>query len=274
MLGRDLTDIFSSTYAITAWDLAELDITRAEETRQKIAGLNPRFIVNCAAYTDVDGCESRLEQAFAVNAAGVRNLALAALGVGARLVHLSTDYVFDGGSQTPYKPDDPPAPLNVYGRSKLQGEILLRESGADFLIVRTAWLYGPRGKNFVEAILRQAEAGRDLRVVNDQRGSPTFTRDLAGAIRNLIAAGAAGTFHATNAGSCTWYEFAREILDQRKLNAVKIQPIPSDALGRSAKRPAFSILDCSGYETTCGKRMRSWKEGLRDYFLFRENIVC
>ena len=273
MLGRDLVEIFSPCYEVTGWDLPDLDITRAEETRGKIAGLRPRFIINCAAYTDVDGCESRADLAWAVNAGGVRNLAAAALAVRARLVHLSTDYVFDGASRTPYRPDDPPSPLNAYGRSKLQGEMLLRDSGADHLIVRTAWLYGPRGKNFVEAILRQAEAGRGLRVVNDQKGSPTFTRDLSGAIRDLLEAGAGGTFHVTNAGACTWFEFAREIVQQQEMNAVKIQPIPSEELGRSAKRPAFSVLDCSRYETTCGKKMRSWKEGLREYFLFRGNTA-
>ena len=266
MLGRDLVEIFFPFYEVEGWDLRELDITRPEETREKIARLQPRIIVNCAAYTDVDGCESRENLAFAVNAEGVRNLALAARSVEAKLVHLSTDYVFNGGSRIPYKPDDPPSPLNVYGRSKLHGEILLRNSGAPYLIVRTAWLYGRGGKNFVAAILRQAEEGEDLRVVNDQRGSPTFTRDLSRAIRDLLEAGAGGIYHVTSADSCTWYEFAREILKQKAMSAVKIQPISSEELRRTAKRPAFSVLDCTRYEITCGKKMRPWKDGLQDYF--------
>jgi dTDP-4-dehydrorhamnose reductase len=273
MLGRDLVDIFSSTHEVTAWDLPEIDITRAEETRGKVAAFRPQVIVNCAAYTDVDGCESREDLAFAVNAEGVRNLGAAARQAKARLVHLSTDYVFDGASGKPYAPDDPPSPLNVYGRSKLQGENLLKDSGADHLIVRTAWLYGPRGRNFVEAILRQAEAGKDLKVVDDQRGSPTFTRDLSRAIRDLLEAGAGGVFHATNSGSCTWYDFAREILNQRALKNVKVEPIPSERLGRPASRPAFSVLDCSAYERLCGKKMRPWEDGLRDYFTFREETA-
>jgi len=269
MLGRDLVEILSPSYEVMAWDLPDLDITRAEEAQEKIAHLLPRGIINCAAYTDVDGCESQAGLAFAVNSEGVRNLALAASAVQARLIHLSTDYVFDGASQRPYKTDDPPSPLNIYGRSKHQGEILLRDSGVDHLIVRTAWLYGPRGKNFVEAILRQAEAGKELRVVDDQQGSPTFTRDLCSAIRDLLEGGAEGVFHVTNSGSCTWYEFALEILKQKGMSAIKVHPISAEELGRPAKRPAFSLLDCSRYEKVSGKIMRPWKEGLRDYFLFR-----
>ncbi len=270
MLGRDLVETLSSSWEVTGWDLQELDITRGEETEERIAGLRPRFIINCAAYTDVDGCESKADLAFAVNAEGVRNLALAALALKARVVHFSTDYVFDGASKIPYKPDDPPSPLNVYGRSKLQGETLLRESGADFLIVRTAWLYGARGNNFVEAILRQAQAGKELRVVDDQQGSPTFTRDLSCAIRDLLEAEANGVFHVTNSGSCTWYEFARKILEEGGLSTVKVHPISAEELGRPARRPAFSILDCSRYETVSGKKIRPWREGLRGYFLSRE----
>ena len=217
----------------------------------------------------MDGSESHSELAFAVNAEGVRNLALAARSVRARLVHLSTDYVFDGALRRPYLESDPPRPLNVYGRSKLEGEILLRESGADYLIIRTAWLYGPRGKNFVEAILQQAEAGRELRVVDDQRGSPTFTRDLSLAIRDLLPGQETGIFHVSNSGSCTWYEFAKEILAQKGIHSIKVHPISTDDLRRPAKRPAFSILDTSRYEQVTGKKMRPWKEGLRDYFQFR-----
>jgi dTDP-4-dehydrorhamnose reductase len=271
MLGRDLAEILGSAGEVTAWDLPELDITRAGETREKIVGLGPGIIINCAAFTDVDGCESRPDFAFAVNAEGVRNLALAALPLKAILVHLSTDYVFSGDSSRPYRPDDLPAPRNTYGRSKLQGEVFLRESGADHLLVRTAWLYGPRGRNFVEAILRQAEAGKELRVVDDQKGSPTFTRDLSSAIRDLLAAGVRGVFHLTNSDSCTWHGFALEILRQKRIENVKIRAISSEELGRPARRPAFSVLDCSRYEEACGKKMRPWREGLEEYFSFREN---
>ncbi len=269
MLGRDLVEILSSSYDVIGWDLADLDITRAQEARDKIARLQPRFVINCAAYTDVDGCESHSDLAFAVNSEGVRNLAMAAMAVQARLIHLSTDYVFDGASQRPYRENDPPFPLNIYGRSKLQGEILLRESGADYLNVRTAWLYGPRGKNFVEAILRQAVTGKELRVVDDQKGTPTFTRDLSFALRDLLEVHGTGVFHVTNSGSCTWYEFAKEILKQKGIKTIKVHPISAEELGRPAKRPALSLLDCSRYERVTGKKMRPWIEGLRDYFLLR-----
>ena len=269
MLGRDLVEILPPSYEVIGWDLQDLDVTRAEQTNEKIARLHPRFIINCAAYTDVDACETKSGLAFAVNSEGVRNLAIAALAIQARLIHLSTDYVFDGASQRPYQENDPPFPLNLYGQSKLRGEILLRESGADHLIVRTAWLYGPRGRNFVEAILRQAEAGKELRVVDDQQGSPTFTRDLSLAIRDLLGCGESGIFHVTNSGSCTWCDFAREILKQKGIGAIKVHPISTEELGRPAKRPNFSLLDCSRYERVAGKKMRPWKEGLRDYFLFR-----
>jgi len=267
MLGRDLVEILSSSKEVIGWDIQELDITRREETREKIARLQPRFIINCAALTDVDGCETSRDLAFAVNSEGVRNLAVAALSVQARLVHLSTDYVFDGASRRPYREEDPPAPLNVYGWSKHRGEVFLQESGVDHLIVRTAWLYGRRGKNFVEAILQQAEAGKELRVVADQQGSPTFTRDLSAAIRDLMAAGAKGIFHVTNSGSCTWYEFAREILERKGMGGIKVLPISAEELRRPAKRPAFSLLDCSRYEKVSGEKMRPWVQALQDYFL-------
>ena len=270
MLGQDLVEILSSSYEVTGWDLSNLDITRSKETRDKVGRLQPRVIVNCAAFTDVDGCESRADLAFAVNSDGVRNLALAASAVHARLIHLSTDYVFDGASQRPYKPEDPPSPLNIYGRSKLQGEDFLRDSAGDHLIVRTAWLYGLRGKNFVEAILRQAEAGKELRVVDDQRGSPTFTRDLSLAIRDLLSVEESGIFHVTNSGSCTWYEFAQEVLKQKRMMAIKVHPISAEELGRPAKRPVFSVLDCTRYEKRIGKTLRPWKDGLRDYLQLRE----
>jgi dTDP-4-dehydrorhamnose reductase len=266
MLGHDLIETLASQNDVAGWDLADLDITRKRETIDKICGFNPRTIVNCAAYTDVDGCEAKREQAFAVNAEGAKNVALASAAVQARLVHLSTDYIFDGTAQKPYTEDAHPNPLNVYGRSKLQGETYIREISRDHLIVRTAWLYGHNGKNFVETILRQAQSGNELRVVNDQKGSPTFTRDLSGAIRDLLSYSESGTFHVTNSGACTWYEFAVEILRLKGLNHVNIHPLSSDDLNRPAKRPPYSILDCSRYERVTGKKVPPWKESLGKYF--------
>jgi dTDP-4-dehydrorhamnose reductase len=266
MLGNDLVEILSIQNEVIGWDLAELDITRARQTIEQIHPIHPQIIINCAAYTNVDGCETQKDQAFRVNAEGAKNLALASAATKARLVHLSTDYIFDGAADKPYTENAPPNPLNIYGQSKLQGEIYIREIWKDHLIIRTAWLYGANGNNFVKAISRQAEGGNDLRVVNDQRGSPTFTRDLGGAIRDLLTAGEKGTFHVTNSGSCTWFEFALEILRAKGLTDKVVYPISSQDLGRPAKRPLYSVLDCSRYEGATGKKMRPWLEGLRDYF--------
>jgi len=184
----------------------------------------------------------------------------------ARLIHLSTDYVFDGTAETPYKEDARPNPISVYGQSKLQGEIHIREIGGDYLIIRTAWLYGPRGRNFVEAILSQAEQGKEIRVVDDQRGAPTFTRDLSRAIKGLLSIREQGIFHVTNSGSCTWFEFTLRILEESGFKETKVRPISSKELGRPAKRPPYSILDISRYERSSGDKMRYWQEALKDYF--------
>lgn len=267
MLGHDLVEVLASQNEVIGWDLADLNITHEHQTIDQIRRLHPRVVINCAAYTNVDGCETQKDQAFGVNAEGARNVALASAAAQARLVHLSTDYIFDGAAQAPYTEDAPAQPLNVYGQSKLLGERYIREVWKDHLIIRTAWLYGHNGKNFVEAILRQALSGNELRVVNDQRGSPTFTRDLSGAIRDLLSSSENGTFHVTNSGACTWYAFALEILGRKGLNQVKVHPISSDDLNRPAKRPGYSILDCSRYERVTGKKMPPWKTSLRKYFL-------
>jgi dTDP-4-dehydrorhamnose reductase len=259
-------ETFAPANETIGWDLADLDITREQETIDKIHRFSPQVIINCAAYTDVDGCETHRDQAFQVNGEGPKNLALASAATKARLVHLSTDYLFDGSDHAPYAEGALPNPLNVYGHSKLQGENHIREIWKDHLIIRTAWLYGSKGKNFVEAILRQARSGNVLRVVNDQRGSPTFTRDLSGAIRNLLSFSEMGTFHVTNSGACTWYEFAVEILRVKGLNDIKIYPISSEELNRPAKRPANSVMDCSRYEKVMGTKMPLWTEGLQKYF--------
>lgn len=269
MLGQDLVKILAPEFEIIPWDLAEIDITGERETMEKIMNLRPQAIINCAAYTNVDQCETHREQAFLVNAEGTKHVALASYRVNARFVHLSTDYVFDGTASTPYQEVDPPNPTSVYGQSKLQGEIYIRQSGGDHLIIRTAWLYGPRGRNFVEAILGQAAEGRQIRVVNDQQGSPTFTQDLSRAIKGLLPMTEQGIFHLTNSGSCTWHEFALRILEEGGFQGTEVRPISSNELGRSAKRPAYSILDNSRYEQVSGNHMRSWQGALKEYFLSR-----
>ena len=266
MLGQDLVKILAPEYEIIPWDLAEIDITREKETLEKIVKVHPQVIINCAAYTNVDQCETHRDQAFLVNAEGTKHVALASYTVKARFVHLSTDYVFDGTASIPYREDNSPNPMSVYGQSKLQGEIYVRQIGGDHLIIRTAWLYGPRGKNFVEAILSQAAEGKQIRVVNDQQGSPTFTRDLSQAIKRLLPITEQGIFHLTNSGSCTWFEFALHILEESGFKGNEVRPISSKELGRPAKRPAYSILDNSRYEQISENKMRSWQEALKEYF--------
>ncbi len=269
MLGQDLVEIFTAECEMIGWDFAEIDITREQETVEKIRKIRPHTIINCAAYTNVDGCETHRDRAFLVNAEGAKHVALASTAAKARLIHLSTDYVFDGTGTIPYEENSPPNPLSVYGKSKLQGEIYVRQFGEDPLIIRTAWLYGPRGKNFVEAILAQAATRKQIRVVNDQKGSPTFTKDLSQAVKILMKKSEGGIFHVTNSGSCTWHEFALRILVEKGLGHISVLPISSDELGRPASRPAYSILNCSRYEQISGKAMRPWPEALHDYFCFQ-----
>jgi dTDP-4-dehydrorhamnose reductase len=190
---------------------------------------------------------------------------LACRVTGASMIHLSTDYVFDGALPRPYREEDVPHPLGVYGASKLQGEQYIQEKLKHYLIIRTAWLYGHHGKNFVKAILNLARDKGELRVVNDKQGSPTFTRDLSGAIGRLIEAGTEGLIHVTNSDSCTWFEFAREILHERGLGDIRVIPISSAELNRPAKRPSNSILDCSRYGRLIGEGLRPWRDALREY---------
>jgi len=269
MLGQDLVPLLSSTYEVIARDIQDFDITDAQRVEEEILRLKPQVVINAAAYTDVDGCESNQELAFSVNAGGAGNIAHACTLVKAKMIHLSTDYVFDGSSSRPYQEDDAPNPLNIYGLSKWQGEIRIQNSSAPYLIIRTQWLYGAHGKNFVDTIIRAAEKEKELRVVDDQKGSPTYTKDLSWAIKELLEKDGQGIFHVANSEACTWFEFAREILREMKFNQVHLIPIRSSELTRPARRPANSVLNCQKFERLTGKRLRPWKEALRDYLASR-----
>jgi dTDP-4-dehydrorhamnose reductase len=268
MLGRDLMGILHSSFSkdeIIGWDIDEMDIQKEDESVTKIEKLRPEIVIHIAAYTDVDGCESDKERAFAVNAEGTRHVALAASKCHAKMVYLSTDYVFDGEKREPYLENDSPHPLNVYGHSKLKGEQYVQEWVKDSLIIRTQWLYGPFGKNFVDSILRQAREKGALSIVNDQIGSPTYTADLAKAISGLIRLDARGIFHVANRDLCSWYTFGRAILKLSGVNRVKVVPISSKELGRPAARPSYSVLNCQKFEKETGLTMRPWSEALKDY---------
>ena len=250
---------------VTAPSESQADVTSASVV-DVIARAEPDVVIHTAAYTDVDGAEAHPDLAFAVNARGSRHVAEGAARVGARLIAVSTDYVYDGAKPTPYREDDATAPLGVYGRSKLEGEREMLKVLDGTLILRTAWLYG-RGKNFVETILRLAAERDELRVVDDQVGSPTSASDLASAIVSLLAKPCAGVYHAVNSGTCSWYVFAREILALSGLER-RVVPISSAELKRPAPRPANSVLDCSKLRSL-GITMRPWREALVDYLRAR-----
>ena len=265
MLGFDLMAQLHVDHHVIGKDIREVDITSYEACRQAILDVKPDLVVNAAAFTDVDACESRREDCFAVNARGVGHLALICRDRGIKLVHFSTDYVFSGCGNAPYREEDPCEPLNVYGLSKLESEKRLQGSGCDFLLIRTAWLYGKNGKNFVKAILAKASTDRVLKVVDDQRGCPTFSADLSESVQFLIEGGHRGIFHVTNSGQCSWYEFACEILTTAGIRNVEVRPISSERLARPAHRSPYSVLDCEKYTQATGHAPRHWKDALAAY---------
>ena len=271
MLGRDLVDTLRFSFRtdqdweVLGWDIDEIDIQEENTTFTKIESIQPQIVINVAAYTDVDGCESNEEKAFAVNAEGMRHVALGASKCGAKVVYMSTDYVFDGEKKEPYLEEDPPHPLNVYGRSKLKGEQYVQELVEDSLIVRSQWLYGKHGKNFVNTILREAREKRVVSIVDDQIGSPTYTVDLATAISTLIQRRAHGIFHVVNSDSCTWFAFGQAILKLSGMPEVKVIPISSKELGRPAARPLYSVLSTQKLKREISMTLRPWSQALREY---------
>ncbi len=275
MLGGDLMGVLLSSFPndeILGWDIEEIDIQKEEDTVFKVEELRPHVVIHIAAYTDVDGCESNKEKAFAVNAEGTKHVALGASSCQAKMIYLSTDYVFDGKKKEPYLESDPPHPISVYGHSKWRGEQYVQEWVEDFLIIRTQWLYGRYGKNFVTSILRQAGEKRALSIVNDQIGSPTYTADLAKAISTLIQFGVRGIFHVANSDFCTWYTFGQTILKLSGMNEVRVIPISSEELARPAQRPLYSVLNCQKLKEETGLTLRPWSEALKEYlFTYRQS---
>ncbi len=265
MLGTDLMATLGRGHDVTGKDVEDFDIASPSECGDVVRGSGADMVINAAAYTNVDGCETEEAVSLSVNAEGVKNVALACRKSGATLVHFSTDYVFDGTKRTPYREDDPCCPINAYGRSKLKGEEYLREFSNDYLLIRTSWLFGEHGKNFVKAIVKRAEETGVLDVVDDQTGSPTYTVDLAAAVRMLIEEGHRGVFHVTNRGTCTWYQFALKILDYTGMKGVTITPIRSAQLGRCAPRPAYSVLSCRKFADATRRTMRFWQIALEEY---------
>jgi len=274
MLGTHLMKLLSELDVQSAgMDIQEVDISRISSVLEAVDSKRPRTIINCAAITDVDGCETEPERAFSVNARGPENLAKACLKFGCSMLHVSTDYVFDGLKDSPYREDDPISPLGIYAKSKAEGEERVRQLLAEnHCIVRTQWLFGLYGKNFVEAVLEKARRGQVLRVVNDQQGSPTYAADLASALIALCEIRGRGTFHVTNSGQTTWDGFACAITRKAGFNHVEVQAMNTSELDRPAPRPLYSVLDNSRYVAVIGAPLRPWEEALGEYLKERSQV--
>ena len=286
MLGTDLAQELRQGYEVVETDIFrsqrpedgsqryfDCDITDRRSVSVLFRKVKPDIAVHTAAWTDVDGCEFDKDRAYSVNFCGTRNVALACREAGAGLIYISTDFVFAGRKKSPYKENDRANPLGVYAGSKLEGELAVKKTLKKYFILRAGWLYGKNGKNFVGNIIGQAKTKKFLRVVDDQVGSPTYTIDLAKAIHKLIDGIITdrksrvikyGTYHISNRGSVSWYEYAKTILKFSGIKA-KVLPISSEELGKPAKRPAMSVMDNSKFEKMTRHRMRGWKSALREY---------
>ncbi|MBU5614952.1 dTDP-4-dehydrorhamnose reductase [Geomonas azotofigens] len=265
MLGQELMALYGD--AARGVDVDEIDITDLESVQRTLLTLKPSVVINAAAYTDVDGCQSNAEQAMMVNSEGVGFLAMISKEIGAKLVQVSTDYIFDGQKGSPYVEDDLAGPLSVYGESKLGGE-MNTWFNPNHLIVRTQWLYGHGGKNFVETMLKLGAEKKELTVVDDQIGSPTWTRDLALAIKALLDKGCQGTYHAANSGFVSWNGFAKEIFRLAGLD-VAVLPMTTQQLNRPAPRPLYSTLDCGKLRQDTGFVPQPWQDALKRYLELR-----
>lgn len=253
----------NTEYELVNTDVGELDITKIDQVMEYVRYVKPYAIINCAAYTAVEACEKEEDLAFRINAIGARNLSIAATETGAKLMHISTDYVFDGEGTRPYRETDPTGPQGAYGRTKLAGEEFVKEFSDRHFILRTAWLYG-EGKNFVRTMLRLAETNDKVRVVRDQVGSPTSAAELAKAVAFLLPTENYGLFHATCEGDCSWAEFAQEIFRLAEKKTV-VEGITSEEYGAAVKRPAYSILDNYMFRMTSDFTFADWHDAIREY---------
>ncbi|HEY8130618.1 MAG TPA: dTDP-4-dehydrorhamnose reductase [Thermoanaerobaculia bacterium] len=271
MVGSDLHDALAMRGEdVVALTKSDLDITDSRAVAAAVADARPAIVVNCAGYTRVDDAESNERLANAINGSAVELLAQAANSVDALLVHVSSDFVFDGRKSAPYEINDRTAPLSIYGRSKLMGELAATHARRH-VVVRTSWLFGANGPNFVEAIRKQINKGSNpLRVVNDQRGRPTYTPHLAEAIIRIANLDARGVIHYADEPECTWYDFARAIVEELGAN-VTVNPVPTAEFPRPATRPAYSVLSTERYERLTGVRPQGWRDGLREYLTTPRN---
>lgn len=263
-LGTDIVNLFSRDHQVIGVSRQELDITDFFQVISGIHRIKPDVIIHAAGYTQVDQAENDHDRAYLVNAFGTRNLAVAAQHVGAKIIYISTDYVFDGKSSIPYKEFDHANPLNVYGRSKLAGEELVKTLSNKYFIVRTSWLFGLHGNNFVKTMLKLAQNNAEISVVDDQVGSPTNTMDLACFLKELSETEKYGIYHASNTGICSWYEFAKAVFEEAGI-VIKVIPVQSKDFTLPALRPAFSALDHMGIRLNGFSDFRHWREALKEH---------
>jgi dTDP-4-dehydrorhamnose reductase len=260
MLGRDVVAAAGDAgHEAVALARADLDITDADAVRAAVLAAQPAAVINCAAWTDVDGAETDEAQATAVNGAGAGHVAEAAAAAGALLVHVSSDYVFDGTATAPYREDAPTGPEGAYGRSKLAGEHAVTAAGGRSAIVRSAWLFGPHGKNFVDTMRRLGAEREEIAVVDDQVGCPTYTGHLAPALVAIAERGTTGVLHVAGGGSCSWFELAQATFEETGISC-KVNPQSTADLGRPAPRPAFSVLASTRDDAPA---LPHWRDGLR-----------
>ena len=264
MLGTDVCEVLGEEHEVAGVDIDDFDITDGPRVSDAIAAWAPDLVVHLAGYTKVEDAEDEKDAAFNCNAVGTMHVAKASRDAGARLIYVSTDYVFDGSKGDPYVETDPTAPVNFYGLTKLFGERYASSLNPRHLVVRTSWLFGPNGRNFVDTILERARAGRALQVVDDQRGCPTYTYHLAQGLSDVAAAGIEGVLHMTNSGDTTWYEFAKTALELAGLDA-EIKPVSSAAYPTKARRPGNTVLASVVMEHSGLRRLPGWREGLRHH---------
>ena len=268
LLGRQIVRQFSRDMDLRATDREECDVTSLAEVRREIGSFSPDLVLHCAAFTAVDRAETEREAAFLLNETGTRNVARACREKRTLLVTFGTDYVFDGTAGRPYREDDEPNPLSVYGESKLAAERALYAESPEWLLIRTQWLFGPGGPDFVSAILRKADREGAVRVVTDQVGCPTFAPDLAQATRRLLESGTRGTVHFSNAGHTNFYDYGRFLLAEAGRREVRVEPVRTADFPRGvypAPRPAYSVLDKSKYTGITGSAPRPWRDAVREY---------
>lgn len=263
-LGQELVRMSDDRVRIVGYGRDRLDITDLEQCREALAAVRPDAVIHAAAYTGVDKAEADPDEAYRVNALGTRNLAIAVREQGAKLCYVSTDYVFNGRGTSPYNEYDNTDPQSVYGKSKRAGEVLLQSLSDRYFIVRTSWVYGKYGNNFVKTMLKLAAARDSVTVVEDQIGSPTYTYDLAKFLIELAQTEAYGIYHASNTGTCSWYEFARAIFEESGI-AIRTEPCTTEQFPRPAPRPAYSVMDHAAIRQNGLTDLRPWREALRAF---------